>query len=189
MPGNHVARPFTTVHPVPSQGVPQACPLGLPCLPAPLVCVHACAAAPPCCCACADHTARAVAGYVIYSRKQKLRPELAGLPSAEIRRRKLAGEVRRQAPVLHACAALASAVTCCMAHLLRYVFLLACPIMHHSHLLTSWSVCKTAGGDSAGGGARGGLHGRHLVRLHHPPRQPGRAARAPAHHGADLPGR
>lgn len=40
-----------------------------------------------------------VQGYVIYSQRQKLRPELAGLPSAEIRERKLAGKVR----ISHAC--------------------------------------------------------------------------------------
>ena len=32
-------------------------------------------------------------GYVVYSRKQKLRPELVGLPNEEIRDRRLAGEV------------------------------------------------------------------------------------------------
>lgn len=38
-------------------------------------------------------TGIALQGYVVYSRKQKLRPELAKLPNAEIRDRRLAGEV------------------------------------------------------------------------------------------------
>lgn len=98
---NHIVKAFSTIHPVQSQVQRQHCPSGCMIPAYCAVCnIEGCLPEYASCLEVSRCEIRVLAtcevgmqGYVVYSRKLKLRPELAGLPNNEIRDRRLAGEV------------------------------------------------------------------------------------------------